>query len=380
MRKAAAADLRLRLMPRSRWAPLYAGATAVGFVLEARVHLSLGAGGYAVLLLPCVPLAWQRDRPLGAVGAVNVLWCVTAIAGVDTSIITANFGLVFGPAFCVARFEPRARAVMGMAFFWVGLPLSDALIGSFDPTIFVALVLFVVPAWTLGRVVRSRAALVEELAAVNAALVEEREARALDAVAQERARIARELHDIVAHALSVMVLQAAGARLAVSRDPDASVGALAVVEQAGRDAVSEMGRLLGVLRGDDDRDAGLARLEELAARARLAGLSLEVSVEGPSEALTPTVNLAAYRIAQEAVTNAVKHAAPTAGRLSVRVSDDAVDLVIENDGHPDGLRRGEGTGHGLLGMRERAELHGGVVEAAATGGGGFRVHARLPVS
>jgi signal transduction histidine kinase len=177
-----------------------------------------------------------------------------------------------------------------------------------------------------------------------------------------------------------MVLQAAGARLAVVRAPDASIGALEVVEQAGRDAVAEMGRLLGVLRGDHDQQVGLARLDELAARARLAGLSLEVSVEGPSDLLAPTVDLAAYRIAQEAVTNAVKHAAPTAGRLSVRVSGDTLELVVENEAHPEGPRQGAGTGHGLLGMRERAELHGGVVEAASTTGGGFRVHARLPVA
>jgi signal transduction histidine kinase len=369
-----------RLMPRSRWAPIYAAVTAAAFLAEAAVHISPGPAGYAVLVLQCVPLAWQRDRPLEAALGVNVMWMVVALVGVDTSIITANFGLVFGPAFCVGRFEPRGRAIAGLASFWLAYPIADALIGPFDPSDFVALILFVTPAWGLGRVLLSRAALAEELAAVNAAIAEEREAHALDAVAQERARIARELHDIVAHALSVMVLQAAGARLAVTRDPDASVGALEVVEQAGRDAVSEMGRLLGVLHGDGEAAGGLARLDELVERARLAGLALEVSMEGSSEGLAPTIDLTAYRIAQEAVTNAVKHAAPTRATLSVRVSPDALDVVVEDEGHPERRHRGEGTGHGLLGMRERAELHGGKVEAAAMAGGGFRVHARLPVA
>jgi signal transduction histidine kinase len=367
-------------MPRSRWAPVYAGITLAAFLAEAAVHLSPGPVGYAALVLQCLPLAWQRDRPLEAALAISVMWIVVALVGVDTNIITANFGLVFGPVFCVGRFEPPRRAVIGLAAFWIGLPVSDAVIGGFDPSDFVALIMFVVPAWGLGRVLRSRSELVEELAAVNEAIAGQREARALDAVAQERARIARELHDIVAHALSVMVLQAAGARLAVSRDPDASVGALRVVEQAGRDAVSEMGRLLGMLRGDGEAIGGLARLDELVERARLAGLALEVTVEGSSEGLAPTVDLTAYRIAQEAVTNAVKHAAPTRATLSVRVSPDVLDVVVEDEGHPERTHRGEGTGHGLLGMRERAELHGGVVEAAAVAGGGFRVHARLPVA
>jgi signal transduction histidine kinase len=103
-------------------------------------------------------------------------------------------------------------------------------------------------------------------------------------------------------------------------------------------------------------------------------------MEGSSEGLAPTIDLTAYRIAQEAVTNAVKHAAPTRATLSVRVSPDALDVVVEDEGHPERRHRGEGTGHGLLGMRERAELHGGKVEAAAMAGGGFRVHARLPVA
>jgi signal transduction histidine kinase len=367
-------------MPRSRWALVYAAVTAVAFVAEAAVHVSPGPVGYAALVLQCVPLAWQRDRPLEAVLAVNTMWCLVALVGVDTSVLTANFGLVFGPAFCVARFEHRRRAAIGFAFFWVLYPLADALIGGFDPSDFVALVLFVTPTWGLGRILRSRAALVQELATVNAAIAQEREVHALDAAAQERSRIARELHDIVAHALSVMVLQAAGARLAVIRAPDASIGALEVVEQAGRDAVAEMGRLLGVLRGDGDATGGLARLDELVERARLAGLALELNMEGSSEGLAPTVDLTAYRIAQEAVTNAVKHAAPTRARLSVRVSGDVLDVVVEDEGHPERAHRGEGTGHGLLGMRERAELHGGMVEAAAVAGGGFRVHARLPVT
>jgi signal transduction histidine kinase len=381
VRTAAAAHL-ARLRPTARWPLAYAAASAVFFLIVLGHRQALGAGDVLLLLALCAPLAWQRDRPLGAAVVTLACLCLATGLGIEAAGDTsATFALIVGPVFCAARFAHRRTALACLAAYFVVLPLNELLRPHPDPGVFAAFVFFVAPTWLIGRLVRSRSALVRELASVNAALDAEQAARAEAAAAQERAQVARELHDIVAHALSVMVLQAAGARLAVVRAPEASIAALRVVEQAGRDAEAEMGRLLGVLRGDGDAPpAGLARLGELAARARLAGLALELSVDGPAHALAPTVDLAAFRIAQEAVTNAVKHAAPTNARLQVSVSGDALHVIVEDDGHPDGPRQGEGTGHGLLGMRERAELHGGVVEAARRAGGGFRVHARLPVS
>ena len=368
-------------MPRARWTIPYAAGTAALFVIQADRRETLTPGTVVALIALCVPLVWQRDRPLTVVVATLGGLVLVNVWVLNTSDVTAVFPLFIGPVYNAGRHERQPRAALALALYAVALPVADLVNPGFDPTVFVPFAFFIVPPWALGRALRSRSALIASLGQVNAAIALEREAGAEAAAAAERARIARELHDIVAHALSVMVLQAAGARLAVVRAPAASVGALHVVEEAGREAVAEMGRLLGVLRADQDAPrAGLAQLDELAGRARLAGLALEVRVDGPAAALAPTVDLAAYRIAQEAVTNAVKHAAPTRARLRVSVAEDGLHLVMEDDGHPDGRRRGAGTGHGLLGIRERVELHGGSVDAAERAGGGFRVHARLPVT
>lgn len=368
-------------MPRARWPLVYAAVTAALLAVQGARREALAPADVVALFAVCAPLVWQRDRPLRAVCAIGVGLCAINALVLDTKDVTALFLLLLGPAFCLGRFAGPRPGLIGMPALATALPLADLLNPGFDPGGLVAFACFVVPAWGIGRAIGSRSLLVAELAAVNAALESEQAANAAAAAAAERARLARELHDIVAHALSVMVLQAAGARLAVERAPDASVGALQVVEEAGREAVAEMGRLLGVLR--DDRGAaasGLARLDELVARARLAGLELEVTVEDTAGQLPPTLDLAAFRIAQEAVTNAVKHAAPTRARLTVSVGADGLHLVMEDDGRPEGPRRGPGTGHGLLGIRERVALHGGAVETAARRGGGFLVHARLPVA
>jgi signal transduction histidine kinase len=289
--------------------------------------------------------------------------------------------VIFGPLFCVGRFEPPRRGLLGPLAAIVALPISAALEPPFDPSIFVTIPFFVLPTYLIGRVVGSRSGLVAELAEVNATIEREQAEAVAAAAAAERARVARELHDVVAHALSVMVIQAAGARLAMARRPEASEAALAVVEEAGTEAVGEMRRLLGVLRDDQDGPpAGLVRLDQIVARAREAGLRLDVAVDPGMSSLPPTVDLAAFRIAQEAVTNAVKHAAPTGGRLSVRLDAGTVEVLVEDDGRPGGPRPGPGTGHGLLGLQERVELHGGELEAHPRRDGGFRVCARLPVA
>jgi signal transduction histidine kinase len=213
-------------------------------------------------------------------------------------------------------------------------------------------------------------------------LVGEREERARAAVAEERTRIARELHDVVAHAVSVIVLQARGARHELDgRSPEARQ-ALDAIESTAASALSEMRRLLAILRDDDDGAAfapqpTLAAVESLAAKVREAGLPVEVSIEGNARELPQGVDLSAYRIVQEALTNALKHAGPAQAYVCVRYYDDRVEVEVADDGRGS---IGDGSnGHGLVGMRERVAVYGGALESGPRAEGGFSVRASLPL-
>jgi len=202
------------------------------------------------------------------------------------------------------------------------------------------------------------------------------------AAAEERTRIARELHDVIAHSVSVMVIQAGGARMVMATNPSRAEESLRLVERAGRDALSEMRRLLGILeRGQDPLalapQPGLANIDELVSEAQAAGLTTELHVEGRPALVSPALDLCAYRVVQEALTNAIKHVAPAQAAVCVRWGDDQLELEISDDGS------GAGTalpgGHGITGMHERVTLHGGTFSAGRRQGGGFTVRARLPL-
>jgi len=212
-------------------------------------------------------------------------------------------------------------------------------------------------------------------------LVRERDERARAAVAEERARIARELHDVVAHAISVIVLQARGARHALADEPEDARRALDAIERTGSQALGEMRRLLEILRAGDDATLApapsLAHLDALAAELRAAGLPVEVREEGMRRELSPGVDASAYRIVQEALTNTLKHAGPATARVTVRYGPEALELEIDDDGT--GSANGDGSGHGLIGMHERAAVFGGTVEAGPRAEGGHAVRARLPL-
>ena len=212
-------------------------------------------------------------------------------------------------------------------------------------------------------------------------LVRERDERARAAVLEERTRVARELHDVVAHAISVIVLQARGARRSLASEPETARGALDAIEQTASQALAEMRRLLEMLRADDESlglapQPSLAHVETLAGQVAEAGLPVEVEVEGEPRELPPGVDLAAFRIVQEALTNALKHAGPARARVLVRYGAEDVELEIADDGA--GSANGDAGGHGLAGMRERVSLYGGRLEAGPDTGGGFLVRARLP--
>jgi signal transduction histidine kinase len=214
-------------------------------------------------------------------------------------------------------------------------------------------------------------------------LEHEREENARRAVFDERVRIARELHDVVAHHVSMMGIQAGAARVVLGRDPVLATEALAGIETSSRQAVLELHQLLGFLRQKDDPDdlapqPSLGQVHSLAANMSDSELTVEVSVEGEQRPLAPTVDVSAYRIVQEALTNTLKHAGASRADVHVRYWPDELEVEIVDDGRVNGTPAPASGGLGLIGMRERAALHGGELTAGPAAGGGFAVRVRLP--
>jgi signal transduction histidine kinase len=336
------------------------------------------------VLAMTLPLAFRRRWPL-AVLVLTLLWATVTSAAWDLFDDAAvGMGVLLVAAYAVAAYlELREAAIGGAillawgaaAMVWDDVPFGDYL--------FVAIILGGV--WTAGRTVRSRRQLAVALADKNVLLEHEQEARAKQAVAEERTRIARELHDVVAHNVSVMVVQAGAERRSLGDDRPATREALEAIEQTGRQALTEMRRLLGMLRKDDDELAlapqpSMEHLELLVSQVREAGLPVELEVEGEPEPLPAGVDLSAYRIVQEALTNALKHAGPARALVRVRYRRDELELEILDDGPgPDAPVTNGAGGHGLIGMRERVSLFGGDLAAGERSGGGYSVHARLPL-
>ena len=332
----------------------------------------------------CAAMAWRSTAPLAALGAVAAAALALSAADTPPEDLASTSILVAILSFAIGAHLPRRRARVGL----VGVLALVAVVTALGPHRTVGDVVFPVAlfsgCWVLGRVGRDRAGLTAELTARTEQLERERGERERDAVARERARIARELHDVVAHSVSVMVVQSGAARRVLDRDPDASVRALGAVEATGREALTEMRRLLGILRPDgDDADhspqPSLERLGALIARSRDAGLEVEVSVAGEAGPLAAGVDLTAFRLVQEGLTNALKHGGRGQARVTLRWSQELLEIEIANrvaaaDAARDGLG---GSGQGLVGMRERVALCGGELRAGPIGRG-FVVRARLP--
>jgi signal transduction histidine kinase len=242
--------------------------------------------------------------------------------------------------------------------------------------------LFLGGVWLLGRWVRQRRHRTDDLERHAAALEADRQALAREAVADERARIAREMHDSVAHSVSVMVLQAGAAEQVLAASPERARESLVTIQDTGREAIVELRRMLGLLR-DPVADASLApqpgvgRLDALLEQVRAAGLPVELTVEGEPRRLPPGIDRSAYRIVQEGLTNTLKHAGPAHASVRLRYGDRALELEVLDDGRGPGGP--SGGGFGLLGMRERAALYGGVLAADARPDGGYALRARLPL-
>ncbi len=364
---------------------------AVGLVND---HFDQGnrgswALGFTVAL--ALPLLWRRRRPalvFAVVAAIALLqWLSNVVAGGDFAVLGALYAL--------GAYEPRRRvlaagvliAELGVVMaIWRWTPTDHRLTGAIFLTGTVA------AAWLSGAYLRTRRAYLASVLERAATAERERDQQALIAVAGERARISREMHDIVAHSLSVMIALSDGAAAAVGRDPDAARSTMGQASALGRQALGEVRRLLGdqdQALGSDGADLapqpGIAQLDDLVTQVRAAGLAVDLVVTGEQPALAPGAQLAVFRMVQEGLTNVLKHArAATRATVTLRYRPDGIDIEVENDDEtpssPPAARLGptaSGTGRGLAGMRERAAVFGGTVESGRQSDGGWRVVSHL---
>lgn len=347
----------------------------------------------------CLVVALRRKAPVKMLLLTAAIGVGQLLAGIET--MPADFAM-FVIAYTVASSPtvPRWASRCALAGALGGPALSAVRFRSafnqrsVGESIFFAVLLTVpfVLAWVLGDSMRTRRAYWAQLEEKAARLEKEREAQSRIAVAAERARIARELHDVVAHNVSVMVVQADGAAYVLDAAPEQTRQALETISGTGRQALAEMRRLLGVLRTGEQPESGeyvpqpgVEQLSDLMEQVRGAGLHVDFQVEGEARELPSSVELTAYRIVQEALTNTRKHGGPdVAATVRLAYKEDDLDLLVEDDGR--GAQRelyedggADGLGHGLIGMRERVGMVGGTLAAGPRPGGGFRVSAVLPL-
>ena len=336
-----------------------------------------------VILAITLPLFVRRRFPFGAPVSVGV--AIAAASFVDdrvvpNGLITILVSLAAFVLMGTVRDRTQAVAGLGVGLGVTAIVAHNDPLGGFGNFVFTGIVFSV--AWTIGFAVSRKLREADEAKERAARAEREREERARLAVSDERARIARELHDVVGHSVSVMTVQASGARRLLRLDQAKEREALLVVEQTGREALAEMRRMVGVLRRPEEAPAlapqpSLAYLEKLVEHAREAGLPVDLRVEGDPEQLPAGVDLTAYRLVQEGLTNALKHARAEHAEVLVRYGDGQVELTVSDDGSGGG--DGDKGGHGLVGMRERVSVYGGELEAGPRAGGGYRLRARLPV-
>ena len=338
----------------------------------------------AVVVVAGAALALRRRIPLVAAAVFFAVWPLATLVASIQILFWGGFLPFLVAAYSVARHGRGQRGVYGGALGFAALLSLDLLVPELrEPGELAFHWLGFGSAWGLGRAVNVRQVRAETLAARAADLERDGEARARAAVAEERGRIARELHDVVAHAVSVMVVQAGAAEEIVEDDPKVAREALRSIRETGSEALAEMRRLIGVVRRDGDELAlapqpGLERLGSVIEQARSTGLGVSLRIEGQARPLPAGIDLAAYRIIQEALTNTRRHAGARAAEIRIHYGMEALELEIVDDGS--GRSSGEsGDGNGLVGMRERASLYGGRLEVGPRDRGGFRVHAELPI-
>ena len=383
-------------MPARRWFPagvaespwlaavvLAAAAGAVALTIAAWLQVNQRGAGQLIPLLVCLPVVVLRRWPLPVLGVVTIAACVVTATGKAS----LPFGVLLGLALSFPVLGlPRPRSIvlvlavaaaLGVAVVYSAFAVGTAQVPAEATEIFVPLA----GAWFIADGVAARRRYQAGLAAQA-----ERE-RAAE-VREERVRIAREMHDVVAHALAVITVQAGVGRCLAGRRPEEASAALESIETISRTAQDELRVVLGLLR---DGEAGTAPLapapalvdvRDLAGTVRASGVPVELRMEGTDRRLSPSLELSIYRVVQEALTNVVKHAPGARAAVELTVSAQKVRLEVRDDGGPGGgaaARAGLGTGHGIIGMRERIGAFGGWLVAGPVAGGGFRVTAEVPV-
>ena len=343
-----------------------------------------------------LPLAWRRRFPLTATSAVTVAFVVDRLLlqPVEPFITVYAVWLGLYSAVVYGRRGRRAPVIalnVGLLLgevvrelFFVG-PQTELQPATKSFLLLYQGVVIALPC-LLGVAIRSLRQRERELAARATELQREREEKARQAVFEERVRIARDLHDVVAHHVSVMGIQAGAARRVLDRHPEKATGALSSIEASSRQAVAELHRLLGFLRRSGEADhlgpqPGLAQLQDLVAQVARGELTVDLSVEGDPRPLPPMLDVSAYRIIQEALTNSLKHSGGATAAVRVRYLPTSLELEVLDDGRAGSRRRTDGVGgQGLIGMRERASLHGGRLSVGPRPGGGFAVRASFPLN
>ncbi|MBV9096300.1 MAG: sensor histidine kinase [Streptosporangiaceae bacterium] len=381
---------RLRRLSASPWLDVAIGvaatvATWIELLAQPRPPRAGSLAGLMILaVLIGMPLARRRRAPLTV---LTVVLAATVASGVLAGQLASGQGpvtpflAVLLAVFSFGAYSSGRRVLAGGVILaaCLGAVAVDGWVSGrgTDYGFWVAAGIF----WVLGLLFRQRLLRVAELQAHADRLQAEQAEKARWAVVEERSRIARELHDVISHSVSVMVIQAGAARHTLDPADTEMRESLQSIQTAGREALAELRRLLGILRRPDDEPAlapvpGLARVGVLVEQMREAGLPTELRVEGEAAGIAPGVDLTAYRIIQEALTNSLRHAGPAQAQVSIRYRPHELDLEITDDGQGSAAHA-DGTGNGLDGMRERVALYGGTLDAGH-GDAGFTVHARLP--
>jgi signal transduction histidine kinase len=336
------------------------------------------------LMAIVLPLLLRRRFPFGAPAAIGVAAVSTSFF--DRTVVPydgVTFIVACAALFLVGSIRDRTQAIAGLAIAEGAL----AIVVHNDPrsgvgNFVVATIIFSI-VWAIAFGVGRKSMEADEARERAARAEREREEGARLAVAEERARIARELHDVVGHSVSVMTVQASGVRRLLLPEQDREREALLVVERTGREALAEMRRMVGVLRRPEEAPAlapqpSLEHLARLVEQAREAGLPVDLRIEGDAIKLPAGVDLTAYRLVQEGLTNALKHAQATRADVLVAYRDGEIEVTVSDNGR--GVGNGDGGGHGLVGMRERVTVYGGELDAGPQPDGGYRLRARLPLT
>jgi signal transduction histidine kinase len=365
---------------------------AVGVAVAAQIVLWTGdvmpgaPKGAAAAISVAIPatIAFRRRWPFASGCAVILLTSLIFLLGGNNYSVPCFIGWACG-LYALSVWTDTRAFLAALSVLLAGnlvaaaapkVKLSDAVFFTIVPGIAMVIT---------RRAVRERQLLADTLAARTELLEREHEMREKEALAEERARIARELHDLVAHNVSVMVVQAGVERHSLPDDQAATRETLSSIEQAGRQALVEARRLLGVLRRDGEAEGlepqpSIDQVGTLVEQVERAGLPVTLTVAGDRAPLPAGVDLCAYRIVQEALTNALKHAGPARAEVTLSYAPNGLDVDVRDDGRGNGSTNGDGAGHGLIGMRERVALYGGTLQTGPVDGGGFHVHAHLPLA